>query len=110
MQGFGFIFRKILGIDEAVAGPLRGRNQLIQIEMQHQRIFGLRLLNEKHHQKYNDGRTRVNDLLLGFRIMKQRPHDASHNDDTHCANKRGGGAQKLGDNLDQTAKKGVFSG
>ena len=70
MQYPNFLLRKILGVDEAVTGPLRGRNQLIQFQVQYQRILVLRPLNEEHHQKRDDGGAGVDDQLPRFGILK----------------------------------------
>ena len=81
--------------------------QLIQLQVQHQRILVLRPLEQKYHQKCDDGSTSINDQLPRFRILGQRPGNAQHDNDARRRNKRSSRARKLGNILIHSAEKGA---
>ena len=53
--------------------------------MQHQGIFVLGPLNEKDHQKSNDGGAGVDEELPSFRIVEQGPGHSPHHHNARCA-------------------------
>jgi len=59
------VFGKVLDIDQSVTGSLHGDDNLIELQMYRQRILVLRSLNQKHHQKGDNGRARVYHQLPG---------------------------------------------
>src|SRR4029078_4473182 len=69
-QNLQFICRKIFGTYESIAGRFTACYQLIQFYLQGNRVLVLCLLNDKYHQKSNDGGTCINNELPGIRIME----------------------------------------
>jgi len=63
---------KVLEIDEFIARRFDCANEFVQFQMNCFRITVLRVLNQKDHQKRNDGRSRVNDELPSVGKMKSR--------------------------------------
>jgi len=53
-----------------VACRLQRPDQFIQLEVDGTSIAVLRVLNEKHHQKSNDCRSRIYDELPRIAVMK----------------------------------------
>ena len=53
----------------------------------------LRVLNQKHHQKSDDGRSRVDDQLPRIGKMKSGAGDEPHEDDTYSSSECPGAAE-----------------
>src|SRR5262249_16743365 len=64
--------RELLDIDHFVVGFSYGQNDFVQLQVDGSRIPVLRVLDEKHHEKGDDGGGRVNDELPCVGIMKVR--------------------------------------
>ena len=67
------------------------------------RVLVLRLLDQKHHQKGNDGGSRVDHQLPGIRIMTHRAGDQPNQDGNDRDNERrraaGGSGRPVGEPL-----------
>ena len=74
-------------------------SQFIQLQVQHQQILILSPLEQKYHQKCDDGSAGVNDKLPRFRIFEQRPGNAPHDNNARRRDKRSSRARKLGNSL-----------
>ena len=69
-------------------------------------IAVLRVLNEKHHQKCDDGRAGINDELPGIGKMKHRAGYSPDNDNDDRDRERPGSAQN-GGRLAREDAKGI---
>ncbi len=81
------LVRKVLEIDEFIARVFDRANEFVQFQMDRFCIAVLRVLNQKHHQKRNDGRGRVNDELPCVGKMKGRSGNEPDNNDKHGPSK-----------------------
>jgi hypothetical protein len=50
-----------------------GGNKFVELEVQHQRIFVLGLLNQEYHQEGDNGGTSVDDELSSFGVVEDWP-------------------------------------
>jgi hypothetical protein len=48
-------------------------NQLIELQVNRERLLVLRSLNQKHHQERDDRGAGVDDQLPGFAVFQPRP-------------------------------------
>jgi hypothetical protein len=62
-------------------------DELIELELQRHGILVLRLLDDKDHEKSNDGGTSVDDQLPGVGIIEHRPAQSPYNDEQGSNNK-----------------------
>src|SRR5207245_2395705 len=69
---------KVLEIDEFIARVFDCANEFVQFQMNRFGVAVLRVLNQKHHQKSDDGRGGVDDQLPRIGEMKS---GASHEPD-----------------------------
>ena len=60
---------------ETVLGALHRNDQLGKLKLESHRVAILCVLNEKHHEKRNDGRAGVDDELPSVAVVKQGPSD-----------------------------------
>src|SRR5262249_3788030 len=79
-QRVDFRLAQILDIDQAVARTLQCRHDLVELEMDRQRIFVLRTLNQEDHQKSHDRRSGIDHDLPCVRVINEWPADGP--DDT----------------------------
>lgn len=77
---FEFLIRSIVEIDHHIPGVLVRADQLIDLKMKRPAVAVLRVLNEKHHEKCDDGGTRVDDQLPGVGVMKRGPEEGPRDD------------------------------
>ena len=88
-----FLVRKILEIDEFITRVFDRANEFVQFQMNRFGVAVLRILNQKHHQKRNDGRGRVNNELPSVGKMKRGSGNEPDNNDKHGPRKCRGAAQ-----------------
>ena len=102
-----FLIRKILEIDEFIARVFDRANEFVQFQMDSFGVAVLRILNQKHHQKRNDGRGRVNDELPCVGKMKRGSGNEPDANDKHGPSKCPGAAQQnrrpAGENTERVA-------
>src|SRR5688572_12751113 len=60
----------VLDVDQAVAGPLHGGHDLVELELNGQRLLVLAALDEEDHEEGDDGGPRVDGHLPGARIVE----------------------------------------
>ena len=72
--------RKIFQVKQFIAGALAHPDQFIELEMERRAVAVLCILDEKHHQKSNNGGSCVDDQLPGVRVVKQRTSDRPDHD------------------------------
>jgi len=77
--------------DEGIAGCAYA-DEFIQFNLNSSTVAILRILDEKDHQKSNDGRARVNDQLPCIGKPKQWTGDGPNDDDAGCQDESGGTA------------------
>ena len=69
------LIRELLNIDHVIAGGHVGADELVQLEMKRLGVPVLRVLNQEHDQKRDDGGSGIDDELPGIRKMEERPAD-----------------------------------
>src|SRR6516162_7665330 len=74
------VLRELLDGYQAIAGPAVCRDQLVQLQVNGERILVLRALNQEDHQKGDDGRAGVDHQLPIFAVTEQR---SEHRPDDH---------------------------
>ena len=84
---------KGLEIDELIARVFDRANEFVQFQMNCFGIAVLCVLNQKHHQKRNDGRGRVNDELPCVGKMKGGSSNEPDSNNEHGPGKRPGAAE-----------------
>ena len=72
---------QILDRGDAVRRTFHRDHQLREFDLESERAV-LGVLNQKHHEKDNDGRRRVDDELPGVAVLKERPRYCL--DDNEC--------------------------
>ena len=73
--------------------------------MKHQRILVLGALDEKHHQKRDDGRAGVDNELSGFGILKYRAEHGPTQHDGYGSHKNARGAGEPGNFFGEAPEK-----
>ena len=86
-------------VDQAIAGPVDGGDDLVQFEVQRQGVLVLRPLDEEHHQKCHDGGAGIDDQLPGVGKMKEGPRHQPGHDDQRRRGKRPGASRPGGDQM-----------
>src|SRR6266480_117700 len=83
LQSLQSFVRQVFKIDKFVSRAFDGADNLIEFKMHCFGIAVLSVLNQKHHQKRDDGGARINDQLPGVRKMKSRSGEEPHQNDQH---------------------------
>ena len=85
------LIRHLFRHSQFVLRPMDRQDQLGELDLQRQRVPVLRILDEEHHEKRNDGGRGVDHQLLGVAVMKEWP----------CCrpNNHGGGSEKKSNGL-----------
>src|SRR6185369_10721726 len=86
------VFGEVLDIDQPIAGSFHRGDDLVELEMYRERVLVLRSLNQKHHQKGDNGGAGVYHQLPGVRKMKQRSGDSPDNEHGQSDHERAGGS------------------
>ena len=73
MKRFDFVFVQIFHVDQAVARAFQRRDDLVQFDVNGERVFILRTLDQENHQEGDDRRAGVDYQLPGVRELKYRP-------------------------------------
>jgi hypothetical protein len=68
-------FAEIFDVDQSVARAVKGGDDFVEFELNREPILVLGALNEKHHQKGDDGGAGVDHQLPRIRIVEDRPAD-----------------------------------
>src|SRR5690348_4297199 len=63
-------FAQVFDVDQTITRTFHCRHDLVELQMNRERVLVLRALNEKHHQKSDDGSAGVDYKLPGIGIMK----------------------------------------
>ena len=107
VESLEFLIRKILEIDEFIARVFDRANEFVQFQMNSFGIAVLRILNQKHHQKRNDGRGRVNDELPCVGKMKSGSGNKPDTNNKYGSSKCPGAAEHhrtaAGENTERVA-------
>ena len=77
-------------------GRVVGANEFVQFEVKRPGIAVLRILDEEHHKKSDDGGAGVDDELPGVGKMEQRPARRPQDEDRHGEQKHIRMAHQLG--------------
>ena len=72
MQGLQLVFAQVFDVDEPVAGAGHGGDQLVELQLNRQRVLVLGALDQEHHQERDDRRARVDHELPAVGKAKQR--------------------------------------
>jgi len=97
--------RKLLEIDKLIARVFDRTNQFVQFEMHCFSVTVLRVLNQKYHQKRDDGRGGVNDELPGVGKMKDRSRQEPNKDHDYGRSKCPGAAEHGGGTVREHAER-----
>ena len=107
LQFLEIVIRELFQIDELIACAFHGADQLVQLEVHGFGVTVLCVLNQKHHQKRDDSRGRVNDELPCVGKMKSGSGNEPDADDKHGPGKGPGAAQQnrrpAGENTERVA-------
>ncbi len=82
---FSWRFRELIQVHHVNACALGGFDQLVELQVNSFSVPVLRVLNQEHHQKRDDGRARVDDQLPRIGLAGHGVSRCPDNDD------RGGG-------------------
>lgn len=96
VQGVEFFFGEIFGINEAVAGSLKRRDQLVELDVQGQGFLVLCALDQEDHQERHDRRAGVNHELPGVGKVEDWANNPPDQYDTQRQEKRFRSAGNLG--------------
>jgi hypothetical protein len=96
VQGVEFFFGEIFRINEAVAGSLKRRDQLVELDVQGEGLLVLRALDQEDHQERQDGRAGVNHELPGVGKVEDWANNPPDQHDTQRQEKRLRSAGYLG--------------
>ena len=83
-----FFFIKVFYADKFVLG-FAGQNQLVEFCLNCPAVAILRVLQDEHHQKGDDGRGGVDHQLPRFRKLKKRTRQSPNHDESCCGDKGG---------------------
>ncbi len=72
LQLVQLLVRHILQIHQARARAFHATDQFIQLQVDRLHVAVLRVLDQEHHEKRNDGGSGVDDQLPGIRVAKIR--------------------------------------
>ena len=102
VQNAHIFLAEVFDVDQARAGALDGGDEFIELELNRQGFLVLRALNEKDHEKGDDGRTGVDDELPGVGETEHRAgnqpaenHGHGQREGPRAASGRGGAAGEL---------------
>src|SRR5436190_7977413 len=101
LQSLQVLFRQRFHFDQSIAGAVEGGDDLVQLEVNGERVLVLGALNQKHHQERDDGRSSVDDQLPGVREMKDRPQNRPPGNDGQREGERGRAAGPARDGCGQ---------
>jgi hypothetical protein len=79
-----YVIGRLLDAGEVVARVLGGDDQFVELQLERQRISVLRCLNEKHHQKGDDGGAGVDHQLPGIAVIENRASYRPYDHDRNC--------------------------
>lgn len=99
LQHVEFLLAQRFDINQPVAGPVHGGDQLVELQVNRQRVLVLRPLNQKDHQEGDDGRAGVDHELPRVGEPEDRSGDGPRDDDRRCRGETGGAAGPCGDRL-----------
>src|SRR6185437_15099657 len=83
LRFFEFFVRRLLDAGNAIACVLGCQDQLVEFQLQGQRVAVLRRLDQKDHQKRHDRRARVDNELPGIAEAEQGTRDSPDKHDDH---------------------------
>src|ERR1041385_7390869 len=72
--------RQLLQVQELAARPVRGLDDLIELDVQRLGVARLRVLDEEHHEERHDGGPRVDHELPGVAEPEEGARDGPHDD------------------------------
>ena len=93
---FQILIGKVLKIDQFVSRVFECADDLVQLQLKCFSIAVLCVLNEKYHQKRDDGRPGIDNELPGIGEMKSRAGESPGDDDEDSGGKRPGAAENDG--------------
>lgn len=85
MEDIQFVIAEAFDVHHLIAGGADGVNKFIELEIDRLRVAILGVLNEKHHEKSDDGGPSVDDELPGVGILKDRTSRGPNQHNKHCA-------------------------
>lgn len=88
MQSSDVLFRQVFNVDHAIAGTFLRRQQLIELQLNCQRLFVLRALDQKDHQKRDNRRGGVDHQLPGLGVANKGTGECP-DDDRNYSNQKG---------------------
>ena len=95
-EGVQIVLFQFFQIKQGIVGPLGGTNQLVQFDLDRLGIAVLGVLDQKNHQKRDDGGACVDDQLPGVAEAKQRPGEDPDGDHTNRQGEHPGATAKMG--------------
>jgi hypothetical protein len=90
LQLFKLFIGEVFQIDEPIASALHPMNKFIKFKLRGFGLPVLSVLNQKHHEKSNDGGGRINHQLPRVRKVKKRAQNNPAYDYEACTNKSPG--------------------
>src|SRR5262245_58487065 len=72
-QGVELLFRQFLEIDEIIAGAIDRANELVELDLKSHAVAVLRVLDQEHHEKRDNGCRRIDDELPALRETDKGP-------------------------------------
>ena len=76
-------FAQVFDVDQPVTGALHRGDDLVEFQVNRQRVLVLRALNQKHHQERDDRRAGIDHELPRVGIMEEWSTDQPDHD--HCS-------------------------
>jgi hypothetical protein len=104
LELFQVLVRKILEIHQRISRAFKSTDNFVQLQMYCFGVAVLGVLDEKDHQKRNNGCARINDELPCVREMKRWSSECPNDDDDNGAGKGPGAAQNNGGLAGEDAK------
>lgn len=87
LRFFEFFVRRLLDTSNVVARVPGRQDQLVELQLQGQRVAVLRRLDQKDHKKRHDRRARVDNELPSVAETEQGARDSPDKHDGHCQEK-----------------------
>jgi len=75
VQRFAFIDVEIFQVEQAILCALGNAQEFVELDVQGNVVMVLCVLDQKHHEKRNDGHGGVDDQLPRIVVMKDSPEN-----------------------------------
>src|SRR5437763_11980846 len=109
VQLFQLLIRKLFNVNQAGARAFHAFEQLVKFDLNGRVLTVLRVLNQKDHQKSDDGCAGIDDELPSVRKMEDGTSRGPDADDEDRHDKRPGRSHQVRNFLSELAKRLVDS-